>query len=687
MARLFAVCLLLGTALAAEVSPVGKVVELLDDLKGKVQHDLATEGKAMEEYTNFCDSESSEKAYGIKTAEAKEADLGAVIQDSDAQIAAQTATISELGSVIAAKESEMAEAKQVRADDHTEFLAKKKELIDSVDEFSRGVVQVKKQAAFLQQGRPGAKAALRHSKAMTDALSKLMEAEWVDAAGKRRLTKFLQEKENAEDDLTLGQPQGNVKSYESHSGGIVGTLEDMQAKAETTLSDTRKQEMKDHHNYELLKLGLEDEVKLNNRKLADAKAGKSAAAEALAKAQGELVEVSKTKAADEEYKTQLDLECQQKAEDWAARQKSADDEIAAVDKAKEILENGVKAFVQVGRTSVVKAFTRIVDEDLASVRKRARVNNILGDLAKQFHSFKLVQLSSAAKADPFGKVRGLVEDMITQLVNQANEEASQKAFCDEETAKSTKSKEEKMMKLDKFQARIDDAATSKAELAQDIKTLQAELAESDAAMATATKIRNEEHADYLVASKDYKDSANAVMAAIQVLKQYYEGGALIQESATTKTRQPSFGSAKSDAGGSILEILEVAESDFTKLSMETETEETAAADAYEKLSQESAVTKTAKEAEVKGKESEIKSLAVALGHFTEDKSTTGEELDAVLDYLSKLKPECTAKTMSYEERKARREQEVEGLREALAILNGDQVAFVQTHTTSLRAGK
>merc|ERR1719456_689576 len=536
MARLFAVCLLLGTALAAEVSPVGKVVELLDDLKGKVQHDLATEGKAMEEYTNFCDSESSEKAYGIKTAEAKEADLGAVIQDSDAQIAAQTATISELGSVIAAKESEMAEAKQVRADDHTEFLAKEKELIDSVDEFSRGVMQVKKQAAFLQAGRPGAKAALRHSKAMTDALSKLMEAEWVDAAGKRRLTKFLQEKENAEDDLTLGQPQGNVKSYESHSGGIVGTLEDMQAKAETTLSDTRKQEMKDHHNYELLKLGLEDEVKLNNRKLSDAKAGKSAAAEALAKAQGELAEVSKAKAADQEYKTQLELECGEKAQEWAARQKSAAEELAAVDKAKEILETGVKAFVQVGQASKVQtqaSMRRVVDEDLASARKRARVKNILGDLVKQFHSFKLVQLSSAAKSDPFGKVRGLVEQMIEDLVNQANEEASQKAFCDEETAKSTKSKDEKMMKLDKFQARIDDAATSKAELAQDIKTLQAELAESDAAMATATKIRNEEHADYLVASKDYKDSAYAVMAAISVLKSYYEGGAFIQKASKT----------------------------------------------------------------------------------------------------------------------------------------------------------
>merc|ERR1719326_1143364 len=137
-------------------------------------------------------------------------------------------------------------------------------------------------------------------------------------------------------------------------------------------------------------------------------------------------------------------------------------------------------------------------------------------------------------------------------------------------------------------------------------------------------------------------------------------------------KQPSFGSAKSDAGSSIIEILEVAESDFTKLLMETETQETEAASAFETLSQESAVSKTAKSAEIRGKESEIKSLSVALTHHTEDKSTSAEELDAVMAYLAKLKPECASKSMSYEERKARRE--------AVAILEGTGVppAFIQT---------
>merc|ERR1719487_2828866 len=85
---------------------------------------------------------------------------------------------------------------------------------------------------------------LRKSALVSQAISKIVEAAWVDAAGKRRLTKFMQSSEDENDDLTLKQPQGNVKEYESHSGGILSTLTDMTEKAEATLSDTRKEEMK-----------------------------------------------------------------------------------------------------------------------------------------------------------------------------------------------------------------------------------------------------------------------------------------------------------------------------------------------------------------------------------------------------------------------------------------------------------
>merc|ERR1719506_2366502 len=108
--------------------------------------------------------------------------------------------------------------------------------------------------------------------------------------------------------------------------------------------------------------------------------------------------------------------------------------------------------------------------------------------------------------------------MIEKLLNEANEEAEQKAFCDTEIGKSRKSQEEKSLRLDKVTARMDSASTTIAELGEAVKQLQKEIAESDAALAEATAVRDEEHNDYLKASKDYKDSSAAVAAAVQVLK-------------------------------------------------------------------------------------------------------------------------------------------------------------------------
>merc|ERR1719160_2340165 len=283
-----------------------------------------------------------------------------------------------------------------------------------------------------------------------------------------------------------------------------------------------------------------------------------------------------------------------------------------------------------------------------------------------------MQLASVAASDPFVKIRGLIEEMIATLLKEAEEEASQKAFCDEEMGKSKKSQADKQSKIDKYQARIDKASTAIEELNLSVKELEAEIADIDKAQKEATAVRTAESEDNRKAMKDFKDSADAVIAAIGVLKSFYEGGALIQTSSKTKShsKQPEFGGAKADAGGSIISVLEVAEEDFTSLYAETETAESQAADAYEKLTTENKVSKATKAAEVKGKQSEVKGLTTTLEQSKEDHSSTSEELNAVLAYIDKLKPQCESKAMSYEEKVAKRNAEIEGLKEALSILEG-----------------
>merc|ERR1719326_1067594 len=490
--------------------------------------------------------------------------------------------------------------------------------------------------------------------------------------------------EDEDDDLSFSQPQAKMVAYESSSGGIVKTIEEMQGKAEDTLSALRKKEMSDAQSFAMLEQGLKDEVAHGEDKLSTAKTGKATNEQAKETASGKLVETEKSKAADEEYAGTLKTECETKASEWEARQKSATEEMGAIDKAKEILVSGVTAFAQV--SSKTRRWNPDDDEESDAVsEKREKVVTILKQLGKTHHSFAFAQLASMATSDPFVKIRGLIEDMIAKLLKEAEEEATQKAFCDKEMGASTTSKEEKTMTLDKLSARIDGASTTIAENTESIKTLEAEVAEIDKAQAEATAIRNTEKEDYMKASKDFKESAEAVAKAIEVLKNFYEGSFVQVSSETSlKSKQPEFGGAKSDIASTIISVLEMSEEDFTTLLAETEATEDEAAKAYEALTKENKMSKVTKETEAKGKASEVKSLTVQLGHSKEDHASVSAELDAVLAYIDKLKPQCVEKAMSYAEKKAAREAEIEGLKEALSILSGSMFLQTKAHLRAIK---
>merc|ERR1719178_359090 len=221
----------------------------------------------------------------------------------------------------------------------------------------------------------------------------------------------------------------------------------------------------------MLVQNLEAEIAHTNDKLATATKAKASAEESQATAEGDLAETTKTKAADEEYSENLKTECELAATEWASRQASAKEEMAAIDKAKEILVSGVVAFVQSGSKLTKRADFDDDSESDAASEVRVKLVKKIQTLGKEFHSFGLMQLASVAGSDPFVKIRGLIEDMIAKLLKEAQEEATQKAFCDAEMGKSKKSQEEKTATIGKLQTRIDGASSTIAELTESIKTL------------------------------------------------------------------------------------------------------------------------------------------------------------------------------------------------------------------------
>merc|ERR1719240_2100273 len=225
----------------------------------------------------------------------------------------------------------------------------------------------------------------------------------------------------------------------------------------------------------MLESGLNDEITHGKDKLSTAAKDKAANEQMLSDAEEKLVETKKSKAADEEYAGSLKTECEAKSAEWDARQKSAKAEMGAIDKAKEILVSGVKAFVQV--SAKTRRWSPGDDDDGADDAARQKIVGILKKLSQEHHSYAFAQLSSMAASDPFVKIRGLIEEMIEKLLKEAQEDATHEAFCQEEMGKSKKSQDEKTMKLDKLQTRIDDSEAKITELTEGVKTLEAEIAE------------------------------------------------------------------------------------------------------------------------------------------------------------------------------------------------------------------
>jgi len=419
----------------------------------------------------------------------------------------------------------------------------------------------------------------------------------------------------------------------------------------------------------MLKQGLENEIK-NMKKEKDESTSKSAStAAALAQAEKDIAVEKKGLAEDEKYLRDLKRDCQSRAGDFEVEAKDNQAELKALEAAKAILLKKFAAFVQVR--------ARVAVRDDVSDNAKERALKSIEQLGKRLHSTALVALAYRAAADPFGKIRGMIEEMIAKLLQEAAEEATQKAFCDKEIGESKTAKADLEGKLDKVNARLEKSESATATLTEDVSKLSAEVAENDKAMATATAVRQEEKAAFMVVEKDLSESQEACAAAMEVLREYYEGASLVQVSATARARARSTEAADAEGDGSgILGVLEVAESDFAKGLAEARTIEQQSQSEYDKMMQDGKMLKMTKEMEIKGKQSELKSIKTTLTDLNEDKTGLTGELDAVLAYLDKLKPQCEVKVPSYEERKAAREQEIEGLKNALDILAAP--ALVQT---------
>jgi len=396
-----------------------------------------------------------------------------------------------------------------------------------------------------------------------------------------------------------------------------------------------------------------------------AKIGVEQSQEAKSVASGDLTMTMKDLERDTASKEALHHECMTAAQAYQSATKARDNELGALAASKKAIEqiraDAESSFAQqlsfAQLTSQARSRTKLEStkfqvihfvRKLASRLKSVALTQLASRLSSEIH------LSTTDKKDPFAKVRSMIEDMISQLVSAAETEAQHKAYCDKQLASTDAQREETSAELDSLTSKTNQKVARSAKTREQISTLQKELADIARAKAEASELRREEGKTFLKSKGMMERALSGIQLALKILRDHY-------------------GSA--DAGG-IISLLEVVESDFTQGLAGLVVEEEGSANYYNSETKHGFDMETAaKENNMKYKTKEYMSMNKAVNEMSGDLSTLQNRLNAVNEFGKTLEKTCGPQPDSYEERKKRRDEEIDGLKQALEILEG--TSFLQ----------
>jgi septal ring factor EnvC (AmiA/AmiB activator) len=654
-----------------EVTPVQKVIQLLNGMMEKGKKEKHDEQVQFAAYKQFCDDTSVEKQRSVEQAtqhiEILKADIGKAVADA-AQLGKEIASLDQDDSVW---KGDIKAATKVRQIEKADYAETHKDYSESVDALQRAIAVLQKQAFDRKQKSSLAQvASLKNLNLIPEKAKKIIDAFLSFEGDNMELveTQLMNKMMGKE---ASSAPEANAYEFQSH--GVIEMLEKLLDKFIDERSTLEKEEMNSKHAYDMLMQDLKAQIDQATTDRGEKAVAKAKTLQAKADNEGDLQDSTSSKAADEKYLSDLKSTCQMKASDFEQRQEMRSEEIVAIEKAIEILSSGsVAGNAQKYLPSAASSFSQLRSTSLNPAQQKTYY--FLSEKARSLNSRVLSALAVRVEEDPFSKVKKLIKDLIVRLMEEANEETEHKGWCDTEISTNEQTRKEKTEAVQMLHAEIDELKSSVAQLTEDISDLSKSVAELDQAMATATEQRQKEKAENEATIKDASEAQTAVAQALVVLKEFYAKAA---ESTALVQRQPDiFDSPYKGMGaesGGVLGMLEVIESDFARLEAETSSAEATGAKTYDTFMTDSKVDKAQKSTDSEHKAAKKQDQEQALTVKSADLEGTQKELDAALSYYDKLKPSCVDSGVSYDDRVNRRKEEIESLQEALKILNGESI--------------
>merc|ERR1719458_307371 len=364
--------------------------------------------------------------------------------------------------------------------------------------------------------------------------------------------------------------------------------------------------------------------------------------------------------------------CSMTDKEWQERQKTRQQEMEAVSKALAILsgDDAHDLFTRTFNPALLQKSTS------ANVALRAKASKLLSAVAAKFHNPRLATLAYQVRLDAFTRVKKAIDDMIAQLLQEKADEIKHKDFCTEEfnqnqlqTEKKEREKADLIEKIETLEMDIE--ALTKA-----IEGLKAEIAEMQVQLKRAGEDREKENKEFQMTVADQRETQKLLKAALAVLQDFYgkkaKAAALLQKQEPVGPPPPPGFEAykKSAAAGGVMAMIQQIINDAKAMEAETIRDEEDAQKAYEDFVKETNASIEAKTKDIANK-SEIKAKAeVDLVETKEARDAVLLELEQLSNYNAQLHQSCDFVLKNFDLRQTARDEEIEALKQAKAILSG-----------------
>merc|ERR1719271_2246762 len=335
--------------------------------------------------------------------------------------------------------------------------------------------------------------------------------------------------------------------------------------------------------------------------------------------------------------------------------------------------------------------------------------------------------AEAAKNRPVSKVITLLKDMLKQLEKEAEEDEEiydkMACWCETNDKEKTKSIADAEARISDLTTKIEELTAASARLNTEIKNLEKEVAENQAALDKATAIRQKQLAEFNEEEKDLLESISALKAAITVLSKHHSliqlpqshivGVAASVQNAMQKhssllagvlthserravsafiqapqdyfDAEPTFKQSYAPQSGAIFGILKQMKETFETNLSSSQKEEMANQKAYEELKAAKEDGIAAGQEQIDSKTQELADTDEKNAQAKEDVADTKKSLSADEQFLMMLKEKCSMTDSEWEERQKTRQLEMEACSKALAVLSSDDAhdLFTKTFNPSL----